>query len=95
MYSAGEQMRAGAQLGCLLSPELKLSQLSYSKYIPCFQCAKTCPKRTFSMTENERFGLVFRENWVYKFGHWSFLGIHVWQLHKAKGKLICSIHRYM
>jgi hypothetical protein len=32
--------------------------------------AKTSPKRSFSMTENERFGLVFAKSaWVYKFGH--------------------------
>jgi hypothetical protein len=32
--------------------------------------AKTSTTRSFSMTENERFGLVFLllENWVYKFG---------------------------
>ncbi len=30
--------------------------------------AKTSPKCSFSMTENERFGLVFA-NRVYKFGH--------------------------
>ncbi len=32
--------------------------------------AKTSLKRSFSMTENERFGLVFA-NWVYKCGHWA------------------------
>ncbi len=32
---------------------------------------KTCPKRSFSMTEYERFGLVFTKTRVYKFGHWS------------------------
>jgi hypothetical protein len=31
--------------------------------------AKTSPKRWFSMTENERFGLVFTKTRVYKFGH--------------------------
>jgi hypothetical protein len=31
--------------------------------------AKTSPKRTFSMTEYERFGLVFTKTLVYKFGH--------------------------
>jgi hypothetical protein len=31
--------------------------------------AKTCPKRSFSMTEYERFGLVFMKTRVYKFGH--------------------------
>ncbi len=32
--------------------------------------AKTSPKRSFSMTENERFRLVFAKiAWVYKFGH--------------------------
>ncbi len=29
-----------------------------------------CPKRLFSMTEYERFGLVFTKTLVYKFGHW-------------------------
>ncbi len=31
--------------------------------------AKTSPKRSFSMTEYERFGLVFMKTRVYKFGH--------------------------
>jgi hypothetical protein len=31
--------------------------------------AKTSPKRWFSMTEYERFGLVFTKTRVYKFGH--------------------------
>ncbi len=38
--------------------------------------AKTSPKRLFSMTEYERFGLVFTKTRVYKFGHstkYSFL----------------------
>jgi hypothetical protein len=30
---------------------------------------KTSPKRSFSMTEYERFGLVFTKTRVYKFGH--------------------------
>jgi hypothetical protein len=30
--------------------------------------ANTSPKRSFSMTKYERFGLVFTKNWVYKFG---------------------------
>jgi hypothetical protein len=30
--------------------------------------AKTSPKRSFSMTEYERFGLVFTKTRVYKFG---------------------------
>jgi hypothetical protein len=30
--------------------------------------AKTSPKQSFCMTENE-FWACFRENWVYKFGH--------------------------
>ncbi len=33
--------------------------------------AKTSPKRSFSMTEYERLGLVFTKTRVYKFGHWS------------------------
>jgi hypothetical protein len=36
--------------------------------------AKTSPKRSFSMTEHERFGLVFTKTRVYKFGHWSHFG---------------------
>jgi hypothetical protein len=32
--------------------------------------AKTSPKRSFSMTEYERLGLVFTKTRVYKFGHW-------------------------
>jgi hypothetical protein len=35
--------------------------------VPVF--TKTSPKRSFLLTENERFGLFLRENWVYKFGH--------------------------
>jgi hypothetical protein len=31
--------------------------------------AKTSPKRSFSMTEYEHFGLVFTKTRVYKFGH--------------------------
>jgi hypothetical protein len=31
--------------------------------------AKTSPKRSFSMTEYERFGIVFTKTRVYKFGH--------------------------
>jgi hypothetical protein len=31
--------------------------------------AKTSPKRWFSMTEYERFGLDFTKTRVYKFGH--------------------------
>ncbi len=32
---------------------------------------KTSPKRSFSVIQNERFGLVFCKNWVYNFGHCS------------------------
>ncbi len=32
--------------------------------------AKTSPIRSFSITEYERFGLVFTKSRVYKFGHW-------------------------
>ncbi len=32
--------------------------------------AKTSPKRSFSMTEYDRFWLVFTKTRVYKFGHW-------------------------
>jgi hypothetical protein len=35
--------------------------------------AKTSPKRSFSMTEYERCGLVFTKTRVYKFGHWCLL----------------------
>ncbi len=35
---------------------------------------KTSPKRSFSVTEYERFGLVFTNTRVYKFGHPGFLG---------------------
>ncbi len=35
--------------------------------------AKTSPKRSFSMTEYKRFGLVFTKTRVYKFGHWSII----------------------
>ncbi len=39
--------------------------------------AKTSSKRSFSMTEYERFGLVFTKTRVYKFGHWGGeQGIH-------------------
>jgi hypothetical protein len=31
--------------------------------------AKTSPKRSFSMSEYELFGLVFTKTLVYKFGH--------------------------
>ncbi len=33
--------------------------------------AKTSPKRLFSMTEYECFGLLFTKTRVYKFGHWT------------------------
>jgi hypothetical protein len=35
--------------------------------------AKTSPKRSFSMTEYECFGLVFTKTRVYKFGHSTVL----------------------
>jgi hypothetical protein len=35
--------------------------------------AKTSPKLSFSMTEYERFGLVFTKTRFYKFGHWKIL----------------------
>jgi hypothetical protein len=35
--------------------------------------AKTSPKRSFSMTEYERFGLVFTKTRVYKFGQCQYL----------------------
>ena len=36
--------------------------------------ANTSPKRAFSMTEYERFGLVFTKTRVYKFGHGNATG---------------------
>ncbi len=36
--------------------------------------AKTSQKGSFSMSENKRFGL-FRENWVFKFGHWGDISL--------------------
>jgi hypothetical protein len=48
--------------------ELERNWLSVPEIIdPVF--AKTSPKRSFSMTEYERFGLVFTKTRVYKFGH--------------------------
>ena len=38
--------------------------------------AKTSPKRSFSLTDYERFGLVFTKTRVYKFGHRTGLGKH-------------------
>jgi hypothetical protein len=43
--------------------------------------AKTSPKRSFSMTEYERFGLVFTKTRVYKFGHNLGLLFHWSDLH--------------
>jgi hypothetical protein len=42
--------------------------------------AKTSSKRSFSMAEYERFGLVFTKTRVYKFGHRSVLkkSRHIW-----------------
>jgi hypothetical protein len=40
---------------------------------PVFE--KTRPIRSFSMTENERFGLVFTKTRVYKFGHRAYLSL--------------------
>ncbi len=37
--------------------------------------AKTSPKRWFSMTEYERFGLVFTKTRVYEFGHRALLSV--------------------
>jgi hypothetical protein len=45
------------------------SDISARNYRPSF--AKTSPKRSFSMTEYERIGLVFTKTRVYKFGHRS------------------------
>ncbi len=36
--------------------------------------SKTSPKRSFSMTEHERFGLFFTKTRVYKFGHGNATG---------------------
>jgi hypothetical protein len=50
----------------------EMSSISLPEIIdPVF--AKTSQNARFLLSENERFGLVFRENWVYKFGHLSDL----------------------
>ncbi len=38
-------------------------------YRPCFR--ENQPKRSFSIKWKRVFWACFRENWVYKFGHWS------------------------
>jgi hypothetical protein len=38
--------------------------------------AKTSSKRSFSMTEYERFGLVFTKTRVYKFGRWFLIPVN-------------------
>ncbi len=49
--------------------------------------AKTSPKRSYSMTEYERFGFVFAKTRVYKFGHMKekkvFYRYHLSLLHSA------------
>jgi hypothetical protein len=50
------------------------SVLKYQRTVPEIidtVFAKTSPKRLFSMTEYERFGLVLTKTRVYKFGHRS------------------------
>jgi hypothetical protein len=49
----------------------KIKKLSVVPEIIDEVLAKTSPKRSFSMTEYERFGLVFTKTRVYKFGHCS------------------------
>ncbi len=39
-------------------------------YRPCFR--ENQPKRSFSIKWKRAFWACFRENWVYKFGHWFF-----------------------
>ncbi len=38
-------------------------------YRPCFR--ENQPKRSFSIKWKRAFWACFRENWVYKFGHWT------------------------
>jgi hypothetical protein len=54
------------------SPQICDLQTDARNYRPSFR-VKTSPKESFSMTAYERFGLVFTETRVYKFGHESFL----------------------
>ncbi len=53
--------------------------------------AKTSPKRSFSMTEYERFGLVFTKTRVYKFGHCCFSYIFLDKLLLVKYTSINSV----
>jgi hypothetical protein len=39
-------------------------------YRPCFR--ENQPKRSFSIKWKRAFWACFRENWVYKFGHWDW-----------------------
>jgi hypothetical protein len=50
--------------------------------------AKTSPKRSFSMTEYERFGLVFTKTRVYKFGHRKYTNIQKRHLNASSVKPI-------
>jgi hypothetical protein len=50
----------------------------------------TSPQPLFSIIENERFGLVFYGNWVYKYGHLCFCPIfciNELQLGKKGGRI--------
>ncbi len=51
---------------CLRSPGTNSSARIYRPSL-----RENKPKALISMIENERFGLVFPKNWVYKFGHWA------------------------
>ncbi len=55
-------------------------QISARIYGPSFRENK--PKSSFSMTESERFGLVFAKTGPIKFGHWS-LGIFTLDFRKC------------
>ncbi len=68
----GDEPRSGFSI--VMTPtwsnSLRLASTCYSVpeiINPVF--AKTSPKRSFSVTEYERFGLVFTKTRVYKFGH--------------------------
>ncbi len=51
--------------------------------------AKTSPNPSFSMTEYERFGLVFTKTRVYKFGH---RGIYTVRKRRGSGIRFCGEH---
>jgi hypothetical protein len=74
-YRAGEvSLRKGATT-LPSKPHIEQgAQAGYHTTVPKFidpVLAKTSPKRSFLIIENERFGLVSRVNWSYKFKHCS------------------------